>query len=298
MEVSLKDAVQFNWGFQGQTQGAGTPNSIGIGGFVPLAVGTNSIIFIDAQANVNLADIGNSSSIINTEVAGTTIASSTRLGHRWMNKDRSWMFGVNAGYDSRPMATGRADTSIDVSDSRTVFYQQVAGSLEAVSKVWNINAYALVPVGETEQRLNNTYSGGALDTYGIDFGYSITPDVLASAGYYYQNGDLNVADGSGVRGRLAYNISNGLTLGANITYDNAFWSRFSADLKYRFGSDAYGAPKKGQARKPSILNMLSASPTNRDVRVHDTDGIIIQSVGGGGDCPSWVSPADCFEYYY
>jgi hypothetical protein len=196
------------------------------------------------------------------------------------------------------MATGRADTSIDVSDSRTVFYQQVAGSLEAVSKVWNINAYALVPVGETEQRLNNTYSGGALDTYGIDFGYSITPDVLASVGYYYQNGDLNVADGSGVRGRLAYNISNGLTLGANITYDNAFWSRFSVDLKYRFGSDAYGAPKKGQARKPSILNMLSASPTNRDVRVHDTDGIIIQSVGGGGDCPSWVSPADCFQYYY
>jgi hypothetical protein len=26
MEVSLKDAVQFNWGFQGQTQGDGTPN--------------------------------------------------------------------------------------------------------------------------------------------------------------------------------------------------------------------------------------------------------------------------------
>jgi hypothetical protein len=36
MEVSLKDAVQFNWGFQGQTQGAGTPNELGIGGFLPL----------------------------------------------------------------------------------------------------------------------------------------------------------------------------------------------------------------------------------------------------------------------
>ena len=26
MEINLKDAVQFNWGFQGALQGAGTPN--------------------------------------------------------------------------------------------------------------------------------------------------------------------------------------------------------------------------------------------------------------------------------
>jgi hypothetical protein len=87
MEVSLKDAVQFNWGFQGQTQGAGTPNEIGIGGFLPLSVGSNSVFFLDALANVNLPDIGNSSSIINTEVAGTTISTSTRLGYRWLNSN-------------------------------------------------------------------------------------------------------------------------------------------------------------------------------------------------------------------
>ena len=46
------------------------------------------------------------SSIINTTVAGTTISTSSRLDYRWLNSDRSWMFGVNAGYDSRPMATG------------------------------------------------------------------------------------------------------------------------------------------------------------------------------------------------
>ena len=30
MEIKLKDAVQFNWGFQGALQGAGTPNQAGI----------------------------------------------------------------------------------------------------------------------------------------------------------------------------------------------------------------------------------------------------------------------------
>jgi hypothetical protein len=286
MEVSIKDAVQFNWGFQGQTQGAGTPNEIGIGGFLPLSVGTNSVLFLDALANVNLADIGNASSIINTEVAGTTISTSSRLGYRWLNSERTWMFGVNAGYDSRPMGTGQADTSVAATDSQTVFFQQVAAGLEAVSNSWNFNAYALVPIGETEQRLNSAYKGGALNTYGLDAGYSITPDLTASVGYYYQNGDLDSADGSGVRGRLAYTISNGLTLGANLSYDQAFDTRFSADLKYRFGSNGFGSPKKQRPIVTQVKQALSATPANRDVRVHDTDGVISQSTGGGGQCPT------------
>jgi hypothetical protein len=269
MGVSLKEAVQFNWGFQGQTQGAGTPNELGIGGYLPLAVGTNSVFFVDALANVNLADYGNSSSIINTEVAGTTISTSTRLGYRWLNSNRSWMFGVNAGYDSRPMATGQPDTGITVTNSQTLFFQQVAAGLEAVSNSWNLNAYALIPVGTTNAQLNNAYQGGTLDTYGLDVGYSITPDFKASIGYYYQNGDLNSADGSGVLGRLAYNISNGLTIGANLSYDEAFATRFSADIKYRFGSNGYGTPSKKKAWKSPVIQALSSTVKHRDVRVHD-----------------------------
>ena len=43
MEINLKDAVKFNWGFQGALQVAGTPNQAGIGGFLPLSVGDNSV---------------------------------------------------------------------------------------------------------------------------------------------------------------------------------------------------------------------------------------------------------------
>ena len=34
MEINLKDAINFNWGFQCVLQGAGTPNQSGIGGLI------------------------------------------------------------------------------------------------------------------------------------------------------------------------------------------------------------------------------------------------------------------------
>ncbi|WP_255124719.1 carbamoyl-phosphate synthase [Synechococcus lacustris] len=269
MSNSLKDAIQPNFGFQGALQGAGTPNQAGIGGFLPFAIGDNSVFFLDAQANANFADYNNYSSIINTTVAGSTISTSSRLGYRFLNSDRSWMFGVNAGYDSRPMATGAADTGVNASNSNTVFYQQVAAGLEAISNTWNFNAYALIPVGTNEYRLNSNYFGGSLDTYGLDVGYAITPDFKASVGYYYQQGDLGTADGSGVLGRLSYNISNGLTAGVNLSYDQAFQSRVSADLKYRFVSNGYGAPSAKKEWKLPVIQALTENVKHRDVRVHD-----------------------------
>ena len=214
MSISLKDVVKPTLGFQGALQGAGTPNQAGIGGFLPISVGENSVFFADVLANVNFADYGNDSSIINTKVAGTTISTSSRLGYRWLNSDRSWMYGLNAGYDSRPMNTGGTDTGINVSATeKSAFFQQVAVNAEAVSNDCNLNAYALFPIGDTEQRLNWYYQGGALNTYGLDVGYFITPVVNASVGYYYQNGDLEKADGSGILGRLAYEMTSGVTAG-------------------------------------------------------------------------------------
>ncbi|CAI8236592.1 MAG: Uncharacterised protein [Prochlorococcus marinus str. MIT 9313] len=159
---------------------------------------------------------------------------------------------------------------INVTDKRDVFFSQVAAGLEAVSDTWNFNAYALVPIGDTEQRLNSHYKGGSLDTYGLDVGYSITPDLNASVGYYYQHGDdLREDDGSAIKGRLAYNISNGLTLGANLSYDEAFDTRFTADIKYRFNSNDYGAQSKNESAIFPTIQALSGTPSNRDVRVHD-----------------------------
>ena len=270
MSISLKDVVKPRVGFQGALQAAGTPNQAGIGGFLPLVVGKNSVFFADVLANANFADINNSSSIINTTVAGTTISTSSRLGYRWLNGDRSWMYGINAGYDTRPMSTGPADTGIPVYASRTAFFQQAAVNAEAVSDKWAFNAYALIPTSEPdEQQLNSVYQGDALTTVGFDAGYNLTKALRASVGYYYQNGDMNTADGSGVLGRHAYSINNGLTVGTNLSYDSAFKSRFSADIKWRFNTN--GGPSKEQPKTNTAIDALTSTPSNRDVRVHDAD---------------------------
>jgi hypothetical protein len=284
MSISLKDVVKPTLGFQGALQGAGTPNQAGIGGFLPFSVGENSVWFLDVLANANFADYENYSSIVATTVAGTTISTSSRLGYRWLNSDRSWMYGLNAGYDSRPMNTGDADTGVNVTGKSSVFFQQVAVNAEAVSNSWTLNGYGLIPVGDVEQQLNSVYQGGALNTYGLDAGYFITPVLKASAGYYYQHRDQEEVDGSGVRGRLAYEMTSGVTAGVNISYDEAFDTRVSADLKVRFGGPSTATAKKKKWENPTI-NALTASPKNRDVRVHDlfkrTCNTTVRSKNGG-----------------
>ena len=266
MSISLADVVKPTIGFQGALQGAGTPNQAGIGGFLPLSVGENSVWFLDALVNANFADREGDSSIINTDVAGGTVSTSTRVGYRWLNSDRSWMFGLNGGYDSRSVKSGDAD--VKVTDKKTIGFQQIALNAEAVSNSWTLNGYGLIPVGDVEQKLNSFYNSGALNTYGLDAGYFITPVLKASVGYYYQHRDQEDVDGSGVRGRLAYEISNGLTAGVNVSYDEAFDTRVSADLKVRFGGASTTAKRKEVQQLP-VINALTSTPSNRDVRVHD-----------------------------
>ena len=266
MSISLKDVVEPQVGFQGALQGAGTPNQAGIGGFLPLSVGDNSVWFLDALVNVNFADRDGYSSIINTDVAGG-FSTSTRLGYRWLNGNRSWMYGLNAGYDSRSLKSGNTDTGVNATNKKTVGFQQIALNAEAVSNGWTFNGYGLIPVGDVEQILNSVYEGGALNTYGLDVGYFITPSLQASVGYYYQHREQEEVDGSGILGRLAYAINNDLSIGANISYDDAFDTRVSADIKWRFNTN--GGPGKETPKSNAAVEALTSTPSNRDVRVHD-----------------------------
>ena len=55
---------------------------------------------------------------------------------------------------------------------------------------------------------------------------------------------------AGVHGRLAYDISNGLTPGVNICYDETLDTRVSVDLKVRFGGEATTAQCKEVQQLP------------------------------------------------
>jgi hypothetical protein len=106
----------------------------------------------------------------------------------------------------------------------------------------------------------------------LAIGCSITPEFQTSIGYYYQKGDLDTADGSGVQGRVAYNIGSGFSIGTNLSYDDTFDGRVSADITYRFATpEAAKAPIKKAWNAPTIKG-LSDAVNNRDVRVHDACG--------------------------
>ena len=267
--LSVQDAVKVDVRAIGQTQGAGTPNAIGAGAFIPLQVAGNFVTYIDILAKANLDDRSGDSSIINTDVAGTTLSTSTRIGYRWLNDVGDWMYGVYGGYDTRELKAGPVDTTVVVTDPKDVHFQQFAVGVEAVSNQWSLHAYALIPTGTTEKQLNSHYEGGALDTVGVDAGYQINDKTKATVGYYHQNGDVGEASGSGVTTGLSYDINDNLTAGVKVSYDDAFETRVMATINYTFGNLIKGDEDEKEATTGLVMNALSAPPDNRDVRVHD-----------------------------
>ena len=128
-----------------------------------------------------------------------------------------------------------------------------------------------------------TKSPSNRDTYGLDVGYFITPEINASVGYYYQQGDDGAGNSSGVKGRLAFAVADDVEFGGTYTYDDAFNARASADLTIRFGGGSHKEKSKQQAKaeeQPQIKE-LSATPGNRDVRVHDPIPAVVVAIGKG-----------------
>ena len=264
----VADAVNFDLRAIGQTQGAGVPNAVGAGVFVPLHKTPNAVTYVDIEAKANLDDRSGDSSIINTDVAGTTLSTSTRLGYRRLNESGQ-MYGVYAGYDTRELKAGPVDTTVVVTDSRTVDFQQAAVGAEFVSNQWRFDVYALIPTGDTEQQLNSHYQGGALETYGADVGYQINDKTKVTVGYYHQNGDVGEASGSGASAGLNYEITNNLTAGLKVSYDDAFETRVMATINWSFADLFKGDEAEKETTTNMVMNALSASPEQRDVRVHD-----------------------------
>ena len=63
-------------------------------------------------------------------------------------------------------------------------------------------------------------------------------------------------------------MTSGVTAGVNISYDEAFDTRVSADLKVRFGG-ANTTRQRNAVQQLPVINAITSSPSNRDVRVHD-----------------------------
>ena len=274
MSINFKDVVKPSFGVQGALQGAGTPNFAGAGVFIPFGVTNNSLWFVDAMANYDFADRHNYSSIVDTTIKGGTISTSTRVGYRWLNNDFSTLYGLSVGYDSRPTSSGYADSGVGVEDGYA-FFQQVAVNAHATLGKFNLDAYGLVPFGETTQELNWNYNAGALTTWGGDIGYEVFPNLSVSVGGYYQAGDYNKClggnevDGYGYRAAINYALTDSFNLEASLSHDEDFDTRYVAGFTYRFVKDQIKLNRDSVS--PALRAALS-SPSQRIVRLHDPAG--------------------------
>jgi hypothetical protein len=188
-----------------------------------------------------------------------------------LKADRTWMYGVNAGYDGlglHPAAPSWGHTA--GLNARNVTFGQAALGVEAVGERWELEATAAVGVGNTEQRITTYALAGVLDTYGARIGYHPNDDTVVSVGYYYQEGDLDVA-GSGVRAGVETSLTPAVTARLNISHDDAYDTRVSAGISVGFGGG-----RRKTARSSWALNALSRKPQGV-VRIHDA-GIMIGDV--------------------
>ncbi|MBT4986888.1 MAG: hypothetical protein HOM87_03700, partial [Proteobacteria bacterium] len=107
------------------------------------------------------------------------------------------------------------------------------------------------------------------ETYGADVGYQINDKTKVTVGYYHQNGDVGEASGSGASAGLNYDITNNLTAGLKVSYDDAFETRVMATINWSFADLFKGDEAGKEATTNAVMKALNASPSQRDVRVHD-----------------------------
>ena len=175
---------------------------------------------------------------------------------------------------------------------RQYFFQQLAFNTETVHKKWSTNAYWLLPIGKYGVGSNSTatlndilqtssssyeqcgitytdtttstskgYSAGPLNTVGLKVGYSISNSLKTIIGYYYQVGDGDAVNNSGVSTKLEAIIANGLTAGVSYSYDQSFNSVLTGGIKYRF--------RDSTVMRHKAIDALISTPAERNVRVHD-----------------------------
>ena len=109
------------------------------------------------------------------------------------------------------MKTGDADNAL-VFNPNDAFFSQLSFEIEASNNRWNIKSYGLIPINEEDKKLNDTYLGSPITTYGIDLGFNINDKWDADIGLYHQNLDLYLKEELGFKSRISYKKTKNIFL--------------------------------------------------------------------------------------
>jgi len=262
--------VNTSGGLRFDSQGAGTPNSLSGYFFLPFTQDPNgSLFFVEGFGSWNYG----------SELADNNFGGSSRLGYRWMDKPKTWLFGLNGGFDTTPYNNS--------------YYWQAGLGAEALSKNFEARVNGYIPFGDTNEFVSsgingaylasnklylNAYEkwttsfGGAEIELGVPLARWKGGSLWAYSGYYYLNS--SVADGpssSGFKARAEIRLGTNLALGTTFTYDDIFSSR-------ALGYISYGSRPVGFSAKAAIDAAEAQFFANRGLPVNRQRDVRISQV--------------------
>lgn len=274
-----------------QSQGGGTPNTLTGYLLAPLSQGAQGqVLFLDVAANMNLGGALYQGSNISA-------GASTRLGYRWLSGDQRWLYGVNAGVDTRQAYNNYA-------------FQAGVGA-EALSRNVELRVNGYIPFANQSDLYQSGYTnaylrnnqlildgwnryvvslGGANLEAGIPLARWNNNSFWLYASYYYLDGDY-VNGSSGVRGRGELRLGNQLAIGATIAYDAIFDTQATGYVRYG-AKPLTGSAKDAVDSAERNFLALRGLPMQRDVDLRmvsaqqNLPGSVATNPGNGG--ANWV----------
>jgi len=283
--------VEPNGGLMFQSQGEGAPNTFTGYLFAPLSQGQlGEVLFIDVAANLNLGGALAQQTNVNA-------GASTRLGYRWLSSDQRWIYGFNAGVDTRQAYSQYA-------------FQAGVGA-EALNRHVELRGNGYIPFSNQAER----YAAGWTNAYLINnqlildgwYRYIVSlggvnleagiplkrwgKDSLWLYGAYYYLGGNYVSGSSGVRGRAEVRVGSQLSLGATLSYDNIFQLQATGYLRYGAKPTA-GNPGDAIAEAERNFLALRGLPMQRESEIRmvgaqqNLPGSVATNPGNGG--AAWV----------
>jgi len=225
-------AVQPSVGLQFQSQGGGTPNTFSGYLFTPLSQGKRGdIAYLDVSANLNLGGALSQQSNVNA-------GASTRLGYRWLSSDQRWLYGFNAGIDTR--------------QAYSQYALQAGVGGEALNRHIELRANGYIPFSNQAEKyatgwtnaflINNQLILDGWNRYVVSLGginleaglplHRWGKNSLWLYGSYYHLGGQYISGSSGIRGRAEVRGGSQLAIGATLSYDNIFQLQATGYLRY------------------------------------------------------------------
>ncbi len=264
--------IQASGGLQIQSQGGGTPNVLSGYLVAPLAQGRfGELLFLDGVIGLNLGG-----ALVQQTTASAALSS--RLGYRVLSRDQRWIYGLNAGVDTRQAF-------------RQYAFQAGIGA-EALNRHGEVRANGYIPFSNQAELYASGWSNASLvnnqlildgwNRYLVSLG-GVNLEVgvpLARWGadslwlygaYYYLDGNYVTAS-SGVRSRAEFRVGNQVSVGASLAYDNLFQWQASGYLRYGAKPDQNRARAALAAAESSFLAQRGL-PVQRETEIRMTNAL-------------------------